>query len=181
MISNTILDMEIKNPFGETMLNNPFSYYSEDNWDFLNRVNNKEIPMFSQAYSILANTMEQFYKGIYVELKKMHPEMPSATDYELGGHHFDCFIKRITRVIPVSGSKEGVYKILDTAERIQRGYTDAKYHKKYEYVDFGTDFRRYEVQRERLYKALDLERQKYETRGVLDEKADEDDDLKYYK
>ena len=63
MISNTILDMEMKNPFGETMLNNPFSYYSEDNWDFLNRVNNKEIPMFSQAYSILANRWSSSTKG----------------------------------------------------------------------------------------------------------------------
>ena len=128
MQSNSILDMQMRNPFGNTMTCNPFSFYAEDNWAFLKSVYDKQVPMFSQAYSILANTMEQFYKGVYVELLKIHPDMPVAEEFELNGHHFDNFIRKINKYIPVSNSREGYFKILDNSERIQKGYTDSKYH-----------------------------------------------------
>lgn len=182
MQSNDSINLEIINPYGSQKINNSHSYHAEDNWDFLCKVYQKEIPMFSQAYSILANTMELFYKGVYLELKKIHPEMPNMSDYEFHQHRFTGFIQAINRIIPVSASKEGYYTILDNADRIYKGYTDAKYQAMYEYKDFEADFRRYEVQRKRLYTALEVEKQKYEAREIMNlpnEKSD--DDLDYWK
>ena len=181
MESNAFKNLEITNPFGSTKLNNAFSYYAEDNWDFLCKVNTGEIPMFSQAYSVLANTMEQFYKGVYMELKKINPDIENVEECEMKRHQFSKFIRKINRVMPVSSSKEGYFKILENAERIHSGYTDSKYNAYYDLNDFQRDFKRYEVQRERLYKALNVERQKYEDQEVMTaEEHIEDDDIKYY-
>ena len=183
MCPNAILNFEIQNPFGGTKLCNPFSFYAEDNWGFLKAVYKKEIPMFSQAYSVLANSMEQFYKGVYVELTRILPDIPRVEECEYHGHHFDNFIRKINKVCPVSKSIEGYHTILDNSERIQKGYTNSKYNAYYDYSDFVKDFRRYEVQRERLYKALDIERQKYEARNVMaaSDVIIDEDDLDFYR
>ncbi len=181
MISEHLLDYEIKNPFGDTKLNNHYTYFAEDNWNVLKCFYEKKIPFCSSAYSMLANTMEQFYKGIYVELHKIKPNMPTLTDYEMNDHCFNRFVQLINKEIPVSSSKEGYFKILDNASRIYKGYTDSKYRNYYEYEDFARDFRRYEVQRERLYSALNNERRKFEFVHDKEPVIEEDDDLNYYR
>lgn len=181
--SNSVLNLEIQNPFGETTLCNPFSFYAEDNWAFLESVYSNKTAYFSQAYSVLANTMEQFYKGVYAELLKIGLPVPKAEEYELHGHHFDNFVRKINKVLPVSKCAEGYYAILDNCERIQKGYTDSKYNAYYEKSDFDKDFKRYEVQRQRLYKGLEAEKQKYLARDVsnLPDKREEGDDLDFYR
>ncbi len=180
LISKNIANLEIQNPVGQTKLSNEYSYTAEENFDFLVAVRDKKIKMFSSAYSVLANTMEQFYKGIYVELLKAGANMPVMNEYDMKDHHFVKFIRAINMVLPVSASREGYEKICENAQRIYKGYTDSKYGSIYQYEDFAKDMRRYEVQRERLYKALDFELQRTVARSYDDEKT-EDDDLEYYR
>ena len=174
----------VKNHHGTTYLKNPYSYHSEANRDFLKSVYKQEIPMFSQAYAILANTIEQFYKGVYVELSKIDPRIPKAKDAEFHMHHFDNFVKKIHVVMPVSKNREGYLRIMDDAARIHKGYTDSKYHAVYDYADFAADYQRYEAQRDRLYQMLNGRRLQYEEKMSIKEEVSailDEDELDFYR
>lgn len=171
MQSDGTIDLMVKNPHGTTYLNNPYSYHAEDNMPFLKDVYNQKIPMFSQAYAILANTIEQFYKGIYIELRKINPKVPPAKDAEFHAHHFDNFVKKIHSVMPVSKTRDGYLRIMDDAARIHKGYTDSKYYAVYDYADFVADYQRFQAQRDRLFQMLNAERLRYEERQAVKEEV----------
>lgn len=182
MIPTSVIEVkEFSNPYGTTKVGNKYLYHEEDCFPLLRAIFEGKVPYTSDAYSLLANSMERFYKGILIELSKIYSEdiiVPINID---ASHRFTGIIQEINKKIPISKSKEGYYVILDNCNRIQKGYTNAKYHDYYEKSDYDKDFRRFTVQRERLFSALNAERIKYEAKDVIglpEEK--EDDDLSYW-
>lgn len=162
-----LIDYELPNPYGSTTFNNANLYHAEDNMDFLKNVYNKKIPMFSSAYSILANTMEQIYKGVYIELYKMYPkQVKKASEYEFSHiHAYDGMIAKIQKFMPVFPEKE-YKKIRKQSAEIAKGYTTSKYSRIYEYEDFERDYSRMIRQREMLYRGLDMMKLKYQSQKM---------------
>ncbi len=157
-----LIDYELPNPYGSTTFNNANLYHAEDNMKFLKGVYSGQIPMFSSAYSILANTIEQMYKGVYIELYKMYPkEVKKASEYEFShSHSYDGMVSKIQRFMPVFSDKE-YKKIRKHAAEVSKGYTLSKYNRIYELEDFQADYSRMIRQRELLYRGLNMMKMKY--------------------
>lgn len=157
MISNQIMDYSIKIPYGKEIIFNSYIYHMEDTYKILEKINKEEIPFFSDAYSLLANTMERFYKGLAIELQKLHPDVNMHLENITESHYFKIDAAKVNKFLPLSNSKMGYFKIIEACERIYEGYTNSKYTDMYELSDFKVDFLRLSFQRERLFRALDME------------------------
>lgn len=157
MISNQIMDYSIKIPYGKEIIFNSYIYHMEDTYKILEKINKEEIPFFSDAYSLLANTMERFYKGLAIELQKLHPDVNMHLENIAESHYFKIDAAKVNKFLPLSNSKMGYFKIIESCERIYDGYTNSKYTDMYELSDFKVDFLRLSFQRERLFRALDME------------------------
>jgi len=98
---------------------------------------------------------------------------------------FDCFVKRIHMVIPVSKTREGYRQVVADATRIYDGYTKSKYYARYEYDDFAYDYQILMAQRDRLYRLLNAEREKFESKSKIAEITNDacktEDDLDLYR
>lgn len=170
MISNDVHNFEVQIPYGHQVISNRMVWHSENSYEFLKSVYNKEIPMFSDAYSILANTMERLYKGIAIELQKLNPnDNFGIMDKRFNtDHNFDFYVRKVAKYIPLATDKKALQSLFDNNRRIQSGYTDSKFYNEYEYKDFEVDFLRYEKQRERLCKALEQEIIKSKYKDVME-------------
>ena len=177
MISDNVFDFKITNPYGKENMYNKYLWHMEDSYKILKMINDKEIPYFCDAYSMLANSMERLYKGILIELKKINPnDEIDISDIDIG-HKFSKYVRMVNKYIPISKSKEGYYTIIENCDRIYKGYTEAKYRNIYELNDFQRDFGRFDRQRKRLFSALEQELIKYNSKEVMEISEEEQDDL----
>lgn len=175
MISNEMFNYEVS--VGSQKVQNQPLWYSEDTRNFLTAVYNKDIPMFSAAYSHLAYAFEQLYKGVCAELQKLYPDnevipVPKldARGKVMFPHDAAPYAKAINRYIPLGGNREAYFAAIDNLERIQSGYTGSKYNAVYNYDDFKKDYERYDRMRTRLLNGLEMEINKNNLKDIdLDE------------
>lgn len=62
--------------------------------------------------------MEQFYKAIYMELRKIHPDAQEPTNHELHRHMFAFFVCKIEDLMPVSANNKDFKKVVKSCRRI---------------------------------------------------------------
>lgn len=158
-------DFSFKNPYGENKIDNELLLHAEDTFPILNKINEKEIPMFSDAYALLANTAERFYKGVFQELVKLYPnDNDFKLEHDLNSHRFYYLIPTINKKIQLANSKNGFSSLIESCKKLHMGYTDSKYKEIYTYSQFATDFLRFSGQRKRIYeeleKLMELEKEK---------------------
>lgn len=184
---NIVNNMDVKNPFGTTTFSNRFLIHEEDSFPLLQAIYRGKAPFTSDAYSMLANTMERFYKGILLELQLMYPDKVVVPNDLNSTHRFTHIIAQVNKHLPISNSKEGVKRIVANCDRIGEGYTRSRYHEMYEKPDFDKDFQRFSSQRERLFILLDAERIKFNAKEIMamhlnvDEKENDEDDFEYWR
>lgn len=152
MISKEVFDFAMN--IGTQPVNNRYLWHAENSIPVLTLVNDGTVPFFSDAYSILANTLERIYKGVLIELAKIRPSITFPDDFD-SNHHFNDTARIVNQYIPIASNREAYYTTLENLNRIQRGYTGAKFKDVYELEDFQKDFRRLELQRKRLYAGLE--------------------------
>ena len=178
MLSKDISNFEVKIPGGTQMVQNRFLWHAEDSFAILRAVNDKQVPMFSDAYSMLANTFERMYKGFAIELAKLYPEITIPSDIDKN-HTFQNYASLVNRYIPIATCREAYYVTLENLRRIQAGYTNAKFWDIYTLEDFQRDFKRYEIQRNRISAGMEqlLIQDRYRDVMHADEDSREDLDL----
>lgn len=152
MISREVANFTLT--IGNETVTNRFLWHAENTFPRLQEIYDDKSKFFCDAYSLLANTFERFYKGVSVELAKLYPEvyLPDTID---NVHPFTAYAQIVNKYIPIAKSTEGYFVTLDNLKRIQKGYNDAKFYDQYEYSDFEKDFRRLTLQRDRIYAGLE--------------------------
>ena len=111
MLSREVSNFEVKIPGGTQTVQNRFLWHAEDAFATLKAINDKQIPMFSDAYSILANTFERMYKGFAIELAKLYPEIVIPEDIDKN-HAFQNYASLVNRYIPIATCREAYYVTL---------------------------------------------------------------------
>lgn len=149
-------DFSFQNPYGKNKIDNELLLHAEDTFPILNKINEKEIPMFSDAYALLANTAERFYKGVFQELVKLYPnDNDFKLEHDLNSHRFYYLIPTINKKIQLANSKNGFSSLIESCKKLHMGYTDSKYKEIYTYSQFAADFLRFSGQRKRIYEELE--------------------------
>lgn len=166
MVSKNLAEYKVY--IGSEQVSNRFLFHAEDSVPLLRAVFERKVPMFSDAYSILANTMERMFKGVAIELQKLYPENHIVFGDIDRNHQFKQYAQVVNKYIPIAKSREKYHIALDNITRIAEGYTNSKFYDIYEYSDFERDYRRLEIYRERLYKGLEQELIKSRYRDVME-------------
>ncbi len=140
---------------------------NDESFKILKQVYDGNFPYTSDFYPLLIQNFERLYKGVCYELQQIYPDKIKyrESDYKIG-HHFSAFARTINKIIHISDSKDGYYKILNHITVFEAMYTPSRYEDFYD-IDiegFRTIFRRYETQMDRLYTGLhkELSKVKYE-------------------
>lgn len=168
MISNVCTDFTVTIPGSDTVVNNMYLWHSEEDYKLLKHIYNHKELFTSGIYAMLANTFERMYKGFAIELQKLFPnESIVPNDIECG-HYITPIAQKVNRFCPIATNKDAYYVTLDNLNRIHKGYTASRYTDIYQYQDFEKDFRRLEIQRERVGKLLSAEIIKHNCKEIME-------------
>lgn len=130
--------------------------------DRLTKIYDHDIEYTPDDYPILINTFERFYKGIFIELRKMYPDNPhfKVSDEEIcSNHKFSWLVTKINRVLPVSRSKDGYMVILNHANELGQRYSPGRFDVEYDFMTFQQDYMRLQGQMTRLNGLLQQKQQ----------------------
>lgn len=157
MISKNKFSFCVQNPFGNMIIDNEYIWHMENTFPILDNIYNKRCDFFCDAYSLLANSMERLYKGIIIELAKIHPEDNINLSNINIGHKFQIYVRMVNQYLPISKTENGYTAILEYCNDIYKGYTNSKYRDVYSFNDYKRDYNRFFSQRKKLYIMLEEE------------------------
>lgn len=128
-------------------------------------------------YPVMISAYENLYKGMVRELSS-HPEYNINIPEEkyIKGHRFHNFASCTNRIIPLADDLMQWRFVYGNCKTLEDRYTPARFESLYDFEEFKTAYRRFEVQLNRCYKGLE-QIDKMPPVSSMEEDAAEDYDM----